>query len=93
MKRFLEEHGNTPALVVTYKDNIFSNQECLHYDEDILNCSKEEADQRLVCHAYNCVRNEIQSIVVSTNDTDVIMLLVANFPTMFNIESDIKLYW
>ena len=34
------------------------------------------------------LENEIQSIF----DTDVIMLLVANFPTMFNIKSDFKLY-
>ena len=56
VKPFLEEHVNTQSLVITYKDTIFSNQECLHYDEDILNCSIEETDQRLVRHAYNCVR-------------------------------------
>ena len=48
VKRFLEEHVNTQALVVTYKDTFFSNPGCLHYD---LNCSIEEADQRLARHA------------------------------------------
>ena len=91
VKCFIEEHTNyIQTFVVTFNDTVLSNQQCLYDDEDISNCSIEEADQRLVRHAYNCIRNEISSI--STNDTDVIMLLIANFPIMLNINCGIKLY-
>ena len=93
VKCFIEEHtNNIQTFVVTFNDTVLSNQQCLYDDEDISNCSIEEADQRLVRHAYNCIRNEISSIVISTNDTDVIMLLIANFPIMLNINCGIKLY-
>ena len=35
---------------------------------------------------------EISSIVISTNDTHVIMLLIAKFPIMLNRNCGIKLY-
>ena len=59
-------------------------------DEDIAICLIEEADQRLVQHAYNCFRNNIFSVVISTNDTDIVMLLIANFPYMYDINRDSK---
>ena len=92
VKRFLEEHLGTQTLVATYKDSIISNNQTLLSDEDITNCTTEEADQRLVRHAYNCIRNGILSVVVSTNDTDVVMLLIANFPHMIIIDSRVCLY-
>ena len=92
VKRFVQEHDGTQTFVATYKDSIISNNESLLLDEDITNCMTEEADQRLVRHAYNCIRNGILSIVVSTNDTDVVMLLIANFPHMININSRVCLY-
>ena len=91
VKRFLEEHLGTQTLVVTYKDSIISNKSLLS-DEDITNCMTEEAGQRLVRHAYNCIRNGILSVVVSTNATDVVMLLIANFPHMIIINSRVILY-
>jgi hypothetical protein len=89
VKRFLQEHVGTQTFVATYKD---SNNESLLLDEDITNCMTEETDQRLVRYAYNCIRNGILSIFVSTNDTDVVMLLIANFPHMININSRVCLY-
>ena len=56
------------------------------------NCTTKEAEQRLVRHAYNCIRNCILPVVVPTNDTDVVMLLIANFPHMIIIHSRVCLY-
>ena len=92
VKRFLEEHLGTQTLVATYKDSIISNNQSLLSDEDITNCMTEEVDQRLVRHVYNCIRNGILSVVVSTNDTDVVMLLIANLPRMITINSHVILY-
>ena len=91
-KSFIEEHVGNQILVVTYKDIVFSNNNTLVMDEDIAICLTEEADQRFVRHAYNCFRNNIFSVVISTNDTDIVMLLIANFPYMYDTNSDINLY-
>ena len=91
-KSFMEEHVGNQTLVVTYKDTVFSNNNTLVMDEGIAICLTEEAYQRFVRHAYNCFRNSTFSVVISTNDTDIVMLLIANFPYMCDINRDIKLY-
>ena len=42
-----------------------------------LRCNHEEADTRLVLHA---LYNTYQTVVVSSRDTDVLVLLVAHYP-------------
>ena len=64
VQRFLQEQEGVQTFVATYKDTIISNNNLLLLDEDIANCMTEEADQRLVRHAYNCIRNGIISVVV-----------------------------
>ena len=54
-------------------------------NEDISDCPSEEADQRIVRHVINCARNNISSIVVSTSDTDVLILLMSVFPLLKEI--------
>ena len=64
-KIFIEDVGNQ-TLVVTYKDNVLSNNNTLVMDEDIAICLTEEADQRLIRQAYYCFRGDIFSVVIST---------------------------
>ena len=42
-------------------------------------CGAEEADQRLVRHALNLLRNGYKSILIRTIDTDVLNLLISYF--------------
>ena len=76
VQRFLREQEGVQTFVATYKDTIISNNNLLLLDEDIA----------------NCIRNDILSVVVSTNDTDVVMLLIANFSHMIIINSSVCLY-
>ena len=92
VKKFHEKHTNQQTFVVTFQNSAICNDAYLYDDDDISICQIEEVDQRIVCHVVNCIRNRILSIVICTNDTDVLILLVANFPSMLQINGHIKVF-
>ena len=55
------------------------------------NCNHEEADTRMVVHLINALENGLNSIVVCTVDTDVIVILISEFHTIQEVhpEADI----
>ena len=55
------------------------------------NCNHEEADTRMVVHLINALENGLNSIVVRTVDTDVIVILISEFHTIQEVcpEADI----
>ena len=92
-EKFHEKHTNQQTFVVTFQNSVISYDAYLYDDEDISNCQIEEADQPIVRHVVNCIRNKILSIVVCTNDTDVLVLLIVNFPSMLQINGHIKVFF
>jgi len=46
---------------------------------EISPCTHEEADTRLILHAFDCARQGIDNIILRTVDTDVVVLTIANF--------------
>ena len=74
---FLELYSGEKCFVVTKGDYIMSNDNALISDSLLSPNSAEEADQKLVRHALQCIQCGIKNVVVRTVDTDVILLLVA----------------
>ena len=46
---------------------------------EISPCTHEEADTRLILHAFDCARQGIDNIILRTVDTDIVVLAIANF--------------
>lgn len=74
---FMQHYSGDKSLVITKDESVLSNVEILATDTSLTPNSAQEADQKLVRHALQCVRGGINNVVVRTVDTDVILLLVA----------------
>lgn len=74
-------------IVVTYGDSILTNIDEIQFENDISNCTIEEADQRIIRHVINCVKNNFTCIVVCTGDTDVLILLISIVPLLQELSS------
>ena len=74
-KKFLEYHrGKQSVLVITSGDSIVSNNEAIQLEVDIIHCTSEEADPRIVRHVINLSKMGYSQIQVKTIDSDVVML-------------------
>lgn len=65
------------VLFVTEADHCFKITQHGCEMETDLSCTQEEADGRLLLHAAHAVKQGHQNIVISSDDTDVLILLVA----------------
>ena len=80
-------------LVVTYENTSFTSKPaCTELDQyiPVRPCGAEEADQKLVRHALNLLRNGYKSILIRTIDTDVLNLLISYF-SQFELD-DVNVY-
>ena len=57
-------------------------------DVDMRDCSHPKADTRIILHVLNCLQSGTREIYVRTNDTDVVVLLVAYMPNFVNINNN-----
>ena len=81
-KKIIEFHLNQNlVLVVTYEHTILSSDIAILDEESIVNCTSEEADQRVIRHVLNLnKKTNYSDILVCTYDTDVLMLLIGYSP-------------
>ena len=102
-EKFIGTPLNQQQLVVTYNNTVLTNIENIVGEDEIFNCNIEEADQRIIRHLINCVRNGLNHILVCTDDTDVLRLLISvlslineqyhsNIVYRFGIGENIKYY-
>ena len=77
-KQLIDIHDGAKELVVTHGSMIITNVTALQSDLLINSCTAEEADQKLVCHMFQCVQSGVKKIVVKTVDSDVVISLLAN---------------
>ena len=82
LKNIIEFHLNQNLdLVVTYEHTILSSDIAILEEESIVNCTSEEADQRVIRHVLNLNnKTNCSDILVCTYDTDVLMLLIGYTP-------------
>ena len=52
--------------------------------------SHSEADTRIILHVFSCVHNGLKGIYVRTNDTDVVVILVAYLSDLLGIYSNVR---
>ena len=59
------------------------------------NCNHKEADTRMVVYLMNALENGLNSIVVRTFNTDVIVVLISEFHAIHEVfpEADFGLLW
>ena len=96
-KKLIELHSGSQLLVATLKDTVvcsFDSEPLEHSDISITKCQSEEADQRIVRHVLHIIHNydEFKWIVVTTIDTDVLILLISFVGRMENIDPNIQIY-
>ena len=74
--RFEEVPGK--FIVTTITEKVFASppSDCV---ADIDDCNHEEADSRMILHAFSWVKNGKKKICIRTSDTDVVMLAVHFF--------------
>ena len=80
-------------LVATYENTTFiSKHTCTELDQHIpvRPCDAEEADQKIVMHALNLLRNSYKNILIQNVDTDVLNLLFSYF-SQFKLD-DVNVY-
>ena len=86
---FIQQYSGEKTFVVRKGEHILSNNGFLAADTTLSPNSAEEADQKLVRHALQCVRSGIDYVMVRTVDTDMILLLVAYRHWEVNINSKV----
>ena len=59
-----------------------SNFDTIRSVEDISCSTIEEADQCIVRHVINCTKNDLQTIVVCSGDTNVLTVLISVIPLL-----------
>ena len=80
-------------LVATYENTTFiSKHTCTELDQHIpvRPCDAEEADQKIVMHALNLLRNSYKNIFIRTVYTDVPNLLIS-YLSQFELD-DVNVY-
>ena len=67
-RQFIQLHaGKSQIIVVNFNETILSNDELLLSEEDISNCTLEEADLRLIRRSVNQAKNGFEDITIGTN--------------------------
>ena len=92
--KFAEIHNNGDiTLTVTKGTGILTNDEMLSSDPLINYNTAEEADQKLVRHMVQCVKNGVKNVVIRTIDTDVLISLLAYRHFAGNFDSSSVYAW
>lgn len=73
------------TVVATKNESIIMNLEGTLADVTMPESSHPEADTRIILHVISCIENGIKDIYIRTNDTDVVVLLVAYMPKFLEI--------
>ena len=52
--------------------------------------SHSEADRRIILHVFSCIHSALKDIYVQTNETDVMVILLAYMPDFLEIDSNVQ---
>ena len=68
------------VVIGTRNEKVVMNHKGILLDIIVPDCYHAEVDTRIVMHVINCLQNGIKHVTVRSNDTDVVVLLVAYYP-------------
>ena len=85
-------HFHSKIVVATKEEKVITNLEGTLAEIEMPDCFHPEADTRIILHVIDCIERGILRIYVRTNDTDVVVLLVAFMPDFLDIRDDVKIY-
>ena len=71
----IAEISTSHTIVITKGENVVSNQ--LISSENLAPCSHEEADTRIFVHARHAAMEGNKALVITANDTDVLVIAIA----------------
>ena len=83
-ERVSKNTGHT-VIVFTVWDGVASSRDGQNTD-GLQTCSHEEADTRMLLHINYTTNSGFKTIMIRTVDTDVVMLAVAHFQGLPNLE-------
>uniref|UniRef100_UPI00358E90E1 uncharacterized protein isoform X2 n=1 Tax=Myxine glutinosa TaxID=7769 RepID=UPI00358E90E1 len=83
-----EECPHDKELYVTSGTSVISRGDC----EPMMDCTHEEADTQIIVHLHHAVDREAEKILIRTADTDVVVLLVGQLPTLLHDHPDIDVW-
>ena len=66
-------------MITTFEDGIIKSSDEPFKSTFMLNCKAEEADVKLIRHAFHCLKEGYKLILVKTIDSDVLVLLISYF--------------
>ncbi|XP_071477249.1 uncharacterized protein [Diadema antillarum] len=75
-------------LYVTSGTSVIARGDC----EPMADCTHEEADTRITVHLQHAVERGSRKIVIRTVDTDVLVILIGQFPSLFIEHPDIDIW-
>ena len=94
-EKFIAFHSTNSSrklLTITYGDTTKSTEQELLTNRRINCCISEEPDARLVWHAICCVKTGCDPVVVTSVDTDVLVLMISHSPFMNKINSSTRVF-
>ena len=76
-------------VVVARNEKIEMNLKVTLANINMSESSHSAADPRIILHVFSCVQDGLKDIYVRTNDTDVVVILIAYMPDFLEIDSDV----
>ena len=55
-------------------------------------CTHPEADTRIILHVLSCIEYGLKDVYIRTNDTDVVVILIAYMPDFLQADSQVQVY-
>ena len=87
-KAFDAEHKTVLSGVVSDTDSVINGQEISRsesFTRENLQMWLEEADVRVILHIHKAVSNSVERVVVLSNDTDAVVLLLFHIFDFFSL--------
>ena len=76
--------AGTKQIVTTYADKVLASNDVV--PEDMSPCNHEEGDYRSVLHSYHMSKSGLSKVMISTADTDTVVIAVSSFNSMMQEE-------
>ena len=72
--------ADVKEILTTYDDKVLKSSGDI--PEDLSPCNHEEGDYRALLHCYNMSKSGLSKVMISTVDTDVVVIAISSFHSM-----------
>ena len=79
-------------IIATKGEEIVTNLEGSLEEIMMPSCSHPKADTRIILDVFSCIENGMKDIYIRTNDTDVVVILVAYMPDFLKTNNQVRVF-